>query len=310
MSQPELEADPESPSQNDREPEAADSGKTEPEKRKLKLDVQITDVGPCKKHLKVEIAAEEVERQFDESLGKFRKEAAVPGFRPGRAPRLLVQKRYKKEVSGQVKSTLLMSCMEQLDEDYKLNPITQPQLDLEAIEIPDEGPLKFELDIEVQPEFQVPEYKSLKLERPVREVTEPDIDKQQKTFLERYARLVPKTTGGAEMDDYVTADLTFHKGGVRLNQAKEVQFRLLTELRFQDGRIPQLDKALLGAKPGESRESEAKIGTSSPDPAIRGQTIQVEFLIHELKSLRLPELDAAFLDKIGFDSVADLRQAL
>jgi trigger factor len=286
MSQPELEADAESPSQTDREPEAADSGKTEPEKRKLQLDVQITDVGPCKKHLKVEIAAGEVERQFDESLGKFRKEAAVPGFRPGRAPRLLVQKRYKKEVSGQVKSTLLMSCMEQLDEDYKLNPITQPQLDLEAIEIPDEGPLKFELDLEVQPEFQVPEYKSLKLERPVREVTEPDIDKQQKTFLERYARLVPKTTGGAEMDDYVTADLTFHKGGVRLNQAKEVQFRLLTELRFQDGRIPQLDKALLGAKPGESRESEAKIGTSSPDPAIRGQTIQVEFLIHELKSLR------------------------
>src|ERR1700761_2192052 len=74
-----------------------------PVKHKLDLDVQISDVGPCKKHLKVAIARPEIERQFDESLGTMKREAAVPGFRPGRAPRQLVEKRFRKEVAEQVK---------------------------------------------------------------------------------------------------------------------------------------------------------------------------------------------------------------
>jgi len=107
-----------------------------PDKPKLNLDVQISDVGPCKKHLKVVIPREDVEQQFEESLGDMRKEAMVPGFRPGHAPKTLVQKRFRKEVAGQVKSKLLMACMEQLDEDYKLNPISQPNFDVEAIDLP------------------------------------------------------------------------------------------------------------------------------------------------------------------------------
>src|SRR5215210_8245615 len=95
--------------------EETQDAEAEQPKRKLDLDVQISDVGPCKKHLKIAIARSEVERQFDESLGTFKREAAVPGFRPGRAPRPLVERRFRKEVAGQVKSTLLMACMEQLD---------------------------------------------------------------------------------------------------------------------------------------------------------------------------------------------------
>ncbi len=104
-----------------------DGSSSEPEtpKIKLDLDVQITDVGPCKKHLKVSIPQTDVERQFKESVGTMAKEAVVPGFRPGHAPRQLVERRFRKQVSGQVKSTLIMASLEQLDEDHKLNPISQ-----------------------------------------------------------------------------------------------------------------------------------------------------------------------------------------
>ncbi len=142
-----------------------DAEKAEP-KRKLDLDVQISDTGPCKKHVKVSISRAEVDRQFEESIGTVKKEAAVPGFRPGRAPKSLVQKRFRKEVAGQVKSTLLMATLEQIDEDYDLNPIAQPNLDIEAITLPDEGPMTFEMDVEVQPDFPVPEYKGLHAKRP------------------------------------------------------------------------------------------------------------------------------------------------
>jgi trigger factor len=282
----------------------------EPPKKRLDLEVQITDSGPCKKHIKIVVPRTDVERQFDESLGSIRKEAAVPGFRPGRAPRSLVEKRFRKEVSGQVKSALLMACMEQLDEDYKLNPISQPEFDVEAIELPEDGPMSFELDVEVQPEFDLPAYKALTVKRPVREITDADVDAQYKSFLEGYGQLVPRFEGGAELGDVVTADLVFHKDGVRFNEAKELKFRIQPELRFQDGRVPKLAEALVGAKAGESREADAEIGSASKDPALRNQTIRVTFFIHDVKQFRLPEVDPAFLRSIGFDTVDELRDGL
>jgi len=279
-------------------------------KRKLDLDVQIADVGPCKKHLKVVIARPEIDRQFDESIGTMAREAAVPGFRPGRAPKQLVQKRFRKQVAEQVKSTLLMACLEQIDEDYKLNPITQPQLDVEAIELPDEGPMMFEMDLEVRPDFPLPAYKALSVKRPVKTIEDDDVDAQLKLFLERHAQMVPKFEGGAEIGDYVTADLRFHRGGQTLNEAKEIQFRLQPELRFQDGSVPKVGESLVGVKPGESREAEAQIGSGSTDPSLRGQTIQVTFEVHDLKQLRLPEVDNQFLSGLGFDAEAELREAL
>ena len=279
-------------------------------KRKLDLEVEISDVGPCKKHVKVAIARDEIDRQFNESLGTMKKEAAVPGFRPGRAPRQLIEKRFRKQVAEQVKSSLLMSALEQLDEDHKLNPITQPNLDLEAIQIPDNGPMRFEIEVEVRPDFKLPDFKSLTVKKPIRTVTDADVEAQYKSFLERYAQLVPKTSGGAEIGDFLTADLRFHLDGNTLNEAKEIQFRLQPELRFQDGIVPDIGTTLLGIKPEESRETEAKIGLNSADPVLRGNTIRVTFTVLDLKQLRLPEVDAAFLNRIGFESKEELESAL
>ncbi|HEY2156988.1 MAG TPA: trigger factor [Isosphaeraceae bacterium] len=303
-------------STGERETDSPATAEAEPEtpaaepKVKLALDVQIDDVGPCKKHVKVAIPRSDVERQFKESVGEMTKEAQVPGFRPGHAPRGLVEKRFRKEVANQVKSALLMASLEQLDEDYKLNPISQPNLDVAAIELPDDGPMKYEIEVEVRPDFPLPAYKSLTVKRPSKTITEADVDAALKTFLERYAQLVPKLEGGAEVGDFITADLKFHKDGAELNEAKEIQIRLQPELRFQDGHIPDLESVLKGAKPGETKEATAQIGSSSPDPRLRGQSIGVTIVVHDLKTLRMPEVDDAFLRGIGFDNPQDLREGL
>jgi trigger factor len=280
-------------------------------KRKLEIDVQIQDVGPCKKHLKVTVPRSEIELQFKESLGTFQRDAQVPGFRPGRAPKQLVEKRFRKEVAGQVKSALLMASLEQIDADHSLNPITQPTLDLEAIKLPDEGPMFFEMDVEVRPDFQVGEYRGLKVKRPVKTIREQDVEAQLGRFLERHAQVVPKLHGAAKIGDYLTADLTFLKpdGGV-LNEVKEIQFRLQPELRFQDGHIPEIGAALAGVNVGEVREVQAKLGTSVADPSLRGQTVTVKVQVHDLKELRMPEVNHEFLASIGFDSLEELREAV
>ena len=121
---------------------------------------------------------------------------------------------------------------------------------------------------------------------------------------------MPKLEGGAEIGDYITADLVFHHEGKTYNEAKEIQFRLQPELRFQDGTVPEVDAVLAGVKPDESREADARIGSSSPDPTLRGKSIKVTFKVLDLKTLRMPELNADFFRSIGFDDLADLRQAL
>ena len=95
-----------------------------------------------------------------------------------------------------------------------------------------------------------------------------------------------------------------------LNEVKEIQFRLQPELRFRDGSIPELGKALVGAKPGETRKGEAKLGSATGEAALRGATVPVELRLHDLKQMRLPEINPAFLNSIGFESMAELREAV
>jgi trigger factor len=279
-------------------------------KPRLDLQVEIKNVGACKKHLTIAIPHEEITRQFQESLGTMKRDASVPGFRPGHAPLSLIEKRFKKQVAEQVKAALLASALEQLDSDYKLKPITQPQLDVAAIALPDSGPLRFELELEVRPDFPIPSYKGLTISRPVKTITDDDVDTQLKHFLERYGQMVPKLEGAAEIGDFITADLTFLRDGQVYNQAKEIQFRLQPELRFQDGTIPGLGMALIGVTPGESRVTEASIGSGSADPSLRGAKVQVAFAVQDLKQMRLPEVNTAFLSSIGFESRNELRDAL
>ena len=97
-----------------------------------------------------------------------------------------------------------MSSLEQIDEDYKLEPITQPRLDVEAIEIPEKGPMNFEMDVEVRPQFDVPNYKGLKVKRPVAELTDKRTStSSSRTFLEGHGQIVPKLEGAAELGDYL-----------------------------------------------------------------------------------------------------------
>jgi trigger factor len=300
--------------EQDREGASAVTEAAEPAaepKRKLDMQVDIKDVGPCKKHVKVSIPRTEIERQYQESLADFGKEVAVPGFRPGRAPRQLVIKRFKKQVGEQVKSSLLMASLEQLDADYELDPITQPRLDVAAIELPEDGPMNFEIDVEVRPQFTAPNYQGLALKRPVRPITDEDIETQLQRYLERYGQIVPKLDGDAALGDYLTADLVFHRpDGSVLNEVKEIQFRLQPEMRFRDGSIPRLGDAMVGAKTGETRRAEAKLGTSTGEPALRGATVPVQIRLHDLKQMRLPEINPAFLSSIGFASLDELREAV
>jgi trigger factor len=165
--------------------------------------------------------------------------------------------------------------------------------------------------VEVRPQFDLPVYKGLSLKRPVRSFTDSDIETHLQIHLERHGQIVPKLSGSAEIGDYLTADLVFHGADGRvLSEVKETQFRLEPELRLQDGTIPRLGATLAGIKPGETRQVEAKMGTAARDLRLRGAILPVTVRVHDLKQMRLPEINEAFLNSIGFDSLESLREAV
>ena len=86
--------------------------------------------------------------------------AEIPGFRAGKAPRKLVEKKFRKQLTNQVKGQLIMDSLAQVNESEDFSAISEPDLDYEQVSIPEEGDFKYEFNIEVRPEFDLPEYKS------------------------------------------------------------------------------------------------------------------------------------------------------
>jgi len=280
------------------------------EAQKLQLDVDIESRSTCERHITATVSRDDVERYFDQEFSELMPQAQVPGFRPGRAPRKLVESRFRKDVADRVKSHLLVDALEQIHEDHDLSPISEPDLDLDAVNVPDEGPMTFEFDLEVRPEFDLPQWKGLKVEKPTREFTDEDVDRAMRNVLANRGRLVPKD-GPVEPGDYITTNLKFKLGDRELSSAEEEVIRVRPVLSFRDGQITGFDKIMAGATSGETRTAEAEISEDAPNAMLRGKQITGEFEVLEVKRLELPTLDEDLLEDLGgFDNEADLRDAI
>ena len=210
----------------------------------------------CERHVTVTIPRDDIERYFDKEFTELMPTAHVPGFRPGRAPRKLVEARFRKEIAEKVKSELLMDSLAQVNEEQKLSAISEPDFDLEAVELPEEGPLTFEFDIEVRPEFELPKWKGLVIEKPMREFNKTDVDQTLEGILARRGRLVPYD-GPAESGDYITTNLTFKHGDQVLASANEEVIRIRPVLSFRDGKIEKFD-AVDGGRARRRRRGRAR----------------------------------------------------
>ena len=96
----------------------------------MKVDTRST----CERHVTVTIPREDIDRYFDKEFTELMPTAHVPGFRPGHAPRKLVETRFRKDIAEKVKSDLLMDCLTQVNEEQKLSAISEPDFDFEAVE--------------------------------------------------------------------------------------------------------------------------------------------------------------------------------
>lgn len=277
---------------------------------KLNLEVDITEIGPCQRQVNVSVSHEDVDRFFDDQFSEMMPDAEVPGFRPGHAPRKLVEKRFRRQVGERVKADIVMQVLEQVGEDYKLAAISEPDFDYDNIEIPEEGPLVFSFELEVRPDFELPQWKGLKIRRPTKEFTDEDIEETLQRVLESRGSLEP-FDDAAEAGDYIVANLTFRYEDEVLSHGEEETIRIRPTLSFHDGQIEDFDKLMAGVKAGETRQAEVVIAENAVNATLRGKTVAANFEILEVKRLKTPELNEDMLAELGdFKTEADLRDAI
>jgi trigger factor len=289
-----------------------EAGKEETPKR-LTQEVIINEAGPCRKHVRVVVSAEDIK---DRVQGKFKEmmpEAHAPGFRPGKAPRKLIEKQFYKEVTDQLKGELLLQSLEQLADDFKLNPIAQPEIDPFKVDMPKDGALTYEFDVEVAPEFDLPNYKGLRIKRPTKTFGDKDVADAQTKFLRRFANTVEKD-GPAAMEDIIVADVEVKNEGKTLSSFDNLQLRVDPQLAFKDGIAEDFGKHMVGAKPGDLRTAEVTLSNALSDDALRGKKVTGAFSIKEVRQVVMPELDEAFFRELDVDNEeglkAKIRQAL
>lgn len=281
------------------------------EKKKLNLQVKVDKTNTCKRHVTVTIPREDIDRYFQEAFDDFVPKAAVAGFRPGRAPRKLVEKSFRDQMSNQVKGSLLMDSVSQVADSSEFSAISEPEFDFGAIEMPDEGALTFEFDIEVRPEFDLPEWKGLKLSRPVHEYTDEEVDRHLQKLLVRFGKLITREDAVVAPGDQVTINVTFQDGDRVLSSITEETVQVKSILSFRDGNIEGFDQLITGKRSGDRVETTTKISNESENETLRDKEVQVAIEIVRVSHVELPELTPAFLDRIGgFADEAELRDAV
>jgi len=283
----------------------------ETETADVKNTVTIEDMGPCKKKVVIEIPEKSIQDALDEQYNELRKDAIVPGFRKGRVPRRLLEKRFGKETCEQVKLKLLAEASEAAIKDNDLDTLGELNIEHKDIKLPENGPLKFDFEVEVRPEFELPVLEGIPVEKPKMEVTDERIEQETEALQRRMGLWVPQEDGTVEAEDQVIADVLLKIEDVEEKEKLDNTTIFVRENGFV-GKIPveKLDAALAGAKQGDVKTTSVDVPKTFFDEKYRGKKVEVEISVKDIKRLIPAELNEEFFNKIGVSDETELREQI
>jgi trigger factor len=278
------------------------------EPKKLSMQVEVEETGACERHVRVTIPRDDIEGYFQKQFDELLPKAEVPGFRVGKAPRKLVESKFRSQVKEQVKGSLLMDSLAQINDRDDFAPIGEPEFDYEKVEVPDDGPMIYEFDIEVRPDFEVPQWRGLKLERIEHEFSEQEINDAIQRFLGSFTTLTP-VDEPAQLGDYVVCDVRCKHEGVVVSEADEVSIVIRKTVSFADGQLEDFDKLMVGVQAEETRTAEMTISQFADNEKLRGKQVELEFEVLDIKRLEIEEI-SDITERLGFESIGDFKDVI
>lgn len=257
----------------------------------------IEEISETKKRLTLEIPADAIESKIKESLLDVQKKSRIAGFRPGKAPLSLIEKKYGKSIESEVLEKLISEYYHKAIQDSKLKPITQPIIE-HASEFLRNTPLSLTFLIEVLPQIENLVYDGIKVKDIPIEVTEKEIERVIKNLAEEKA-IYENVEGFTELGDLITVDF---KTDIEENPTKDFVIRI--------GISPfpkEFHEALINKRVNEQFEFSVSF-PSEMQSLYAGKTINFNMTIKDIKRKKIPSIDDEFAKDLGFDSLDKIRE--
>jgi len=243
-----------------------------------------------KGQLTFEVDAKTFDEALDQAFKKVVKDVQLPGFRKGRVPRPIFEKRFGVEVLYQdALDIVLPDAYAKAVEESGIEPVAQPEIDIDEIERGKD--LVFTATVVVKPEVKLGQYKGLEVTKVDTEVTEDEVNAELEALQKRYAELVVKEDEPAEKGDTVVIDFEGFVDGEAFEGGKSENYSL--ELG-SNSFIPGFEDQLVGVKAGEEKEVNVTFPEDYHAEDLAGKDAVFKVKVHEVKSLELPELDDDF----------------
>ncbi|HEY0257344.1 MAG TPA: trigger factor [Candidatus Methylacidiphilales bacterium] len=274
------------------------------------MNITVEDVAPCKKRLKIEVPANRVQQAYDRVATDFQKEARIPGFRPGHAPRTVVLKKFQKDIESETQRTLVPEAYREAITEKKLRVVSSPEI--EDLKYQPGLSLSFSTMVELEPEFKLPEYKGLVLKKQETEVKDEEIDKVLQNLADQRAKFDDAPERPLAMEDYAVISYTGKIDGTPLIELAPEAKHLAQNPQFwlwmrAEGFLPKFAEQCVGMNKGETRTIEIEFPADFPQAALAGKKAQYEVELKEIKVKNSPPVDDAFAQEIAKMNLAELK---
>jgi trigger factor len=259
------------------------------------MKASVEQITAVKKRLTVEVEAEEVNRKIDEAYRELKKRAKVAGFRPGKAPRNILQRFYGEQVTQEVKRGLMSETLPQAFEETRIFPVAMPLIENESLK-EGEG-YKYVALMEVRPEFELKDYVGLEVDREIVSVTDEAVNSQIEEIRRVNSRLKPLDEDrGVRNDDCAILEYEAFEGDRPIEGMKAQNFLV----RVGSGQFsPEFEKGLLGLKAGESADIEVDFGPDHGNAKLAGKKVLFKVKVTDVKLMEVPELNDEFAKNLG-----------
>jgi len=262
--------------------------------------------------MRVEVEPEKVEETFNQVAGEFQREARLPGFRPGKAPREMVAKRFEADIQDEVKRKLISNSFRTAVAEQKLSIVGQPEI--EEIQFSRGQPLQFAANLETAPEFELPEYKGLPATRETASVTPEDIQRALHALAERHATFQPVVREVKE-GDVAVVNYTGTCDGKPITDTAPTARGLTEKKAFwinvdKTSFIPGFGDQLIGMKAGDKRSISVDFPADFVVPQLGGKKGVYDVELVEIREKGVPAIDEEFAKSYGAENLDALREGV
>lgn len=266
------------------------------------MNITETSTDGLKRSFRIVISAQDIAAKNAARLEEVRQTVQLPGFRPGKVPLSVVQKRYGGSVLAEVLEALLEDSSRALVSERGLRPALQPKIDVEKYE--DGGDLAFNMTLELLPDIEPGDLAAIELERPVADVPEEKVTESLTRIAETTKTTEPVTDDRAAANgDVVVIDFDGSVDGEKKPGMKGEGY----ELELGSGSfIPGYEEQLVGAKAGEHRSVVVTFPEQYHAPELAGKEAVFEVDVKEIRASVVPPLDDEFAKKVGLSGLEEL----